>query len=189
MIIRIEKRRQFTVVANEALRDERLSYRATGVLAYLLSLPPESEISGHRLQHAKTEGRDAVYRALKELETAGYLKRTRVQDKSGHWFWASTLVELASTGNQRPIPGFPNTDSQYSVNQDSIEVLEPEVLKTGGTENPLPHDDLRRRVRALRGLPTDAEIDELEAAGCDDRMIERIVDGAIERIVDGRIDG
>lgn len=111
MIIRVPHRRQFTVVANQALQDGRLSFRATGVLAYLLSLPEDVTISARKIGQVKAEGRDAVLAALLELEKAGYLQRERRQDYSGKWSTVCTLAELPPE-NPLPSPGKPDPENQ-----------------------------------------------------------------------------
>lgn len=105
MIIRVPHRRQFTIIADSALRDGRISFRATGVLAYLLSLPDGTEISGDRLTNAKAEGRDAILKAMGELDAAGYLKRQRSQRPDGTWTTEVILAEAPTPGFQGSVPG------------------------------------------------------------------------------------
>lgn len=153
MIIRVEHRKHYTVITDQALRDPALSFRATGLLAYLLSLPDGTEISGLRIQHAKREGRDAVFSALKELETSGYLQRQRLKDSTGRWFWANVLVELRP-GNPQPFPGFQETVNQETETQESSSLVPKdevpianaslETLETG--EPTRMPDELRRRL-------------------------------------------
>ena len=49
MIIRAQRRETFTVVNNTAINDNRLSFRAKGVLVYILSKPDNWRVSesGH----------------------------------------------------------------------------------------------------------------------------------------------
>lgn len=77
--------RDFTVIANAVLRDDHLSYRARGVLVYLLSQPPDWEVAAARLQSVATEGRDAIRAALRELTNAGYIRVDREQNARGHY--------------------------------------------------------------------------------------------------------
>jgi hypothetical protein len=66
----------FALIANAALRDETLSFRARGLMAYLLSLPPNWKTSVRKLADKGTEGRDAVAAALNELVDRGYVTRS-----------------------------------------------------------------------------------------------------------------
>lgn len=67
----------FAQIHNAALADGRLSFKARGILAFLLSRPPGWKTSAERLAKSGTDGERAVKSGLKELEELGYLKRTR----------------------------------------------------------------------------------------------------------------
>lgn len=76
------------MIANEALENADLTWRARGVLAYLLSRPEGWTTSAERLASQSPkgkEGRDAMRSVLTELETAGYLRREKTQDARGRW--------------------------------------------------------------------------------------------------------
>jgi hypothetical protein len=83
-IHRSHPRERFTIIPNETLRDERLSYLARGVLAELLSRPDDWQTTADALwrrgRHARGpagEGRAGLRAAFAELEACGYLKRIR----------------------------------------------------------------------------------------------------------------
>lgn len=110
----------FTIIRNTVLRDERLSYRARGVLAAILSRPDNWKITRDQLAAEGREGRDAIGSALRELEDAGYLERVRVQTGSGCWVtevvchdqpvsWESAVFDGFSAGFQEPMTGKPTT--------------------------------------------------------------------------------
>jgi hypothetical protein len=83
-IIKIEKRADpYARIDNKTLRDERLSWKATGLLAYLLSLPPDWHITLQHLCNAKSNGLHATQSALKELERQAYAKFERPRDSRG----------------------------------------------------------------------------------------------------------
>lgn len=75
----------FTIIPNSALRDDRLSYCARGVLAELLSRPNGWETNADALSerarrhrgNKSGEGRRALRGAFAELEAAGYMIRRR----------------------------------------------------------------------------------------------------------------
>ena len=75
----------YSILNNDTIRDQALSFRARGVLLYLLSMPDNWSTSSSRLQGAMTEGRDAIRRAIKELQEAGYMRLEKKQDEQGRW--------------------------------------------------------------------------------------------------------
>jgi predicted transcriptional regulator len=64
-----------------------MSARALGVLCHLLSQPPDWVSSAERLAFIFKEGRDAMEKALRELQELGYLARHRVPLGGGRWTW------------------------------------------------------------------------------------------------------
>lgn len=74
---------RYTQIMNAALQDERLSFRARGLMAYLLSLPPSARVNSSQLAERAPEGRDAIRKALAELEEYGYLRRTKERTDKG----------------------------------------------------------------------------------------------------------
>jgi len=85
MIIRTPGRDRYVIISKVPLEDERLSWKARGLLAYLLSKPDNwSVIVAHLVKQAP-DGRSAVMAGLQELETAGYLVRKRTRDDEGRY--------------------------------------------------------------------------------------------------------
>ncbi|MFD7442073.1 hypothetical protein [Streptomyces sp. NPDC059909] len=72
--------RSFTTFTNALLRDDSISWCASGVLMYLLSLPDGAKASIRSLAAKRTEGRDRISAALRELEVSGYLRRVLRQN-------------------------------------------------------------------------------------------------------------
>ncbi len=75
--------RRWVVLDPSMLEDARLSFRAKGLLAYLLSHPGIDLSHMKRLTEVSLEGVDAVETAWKELETAGYLRPGEERDSEG----------------------------------------------------------------------------------------------------------
>ena len=82
-VFRVEKTRDYTVMANHHLKDRRLSLRAKGLLSVMLSLPEEWDYTLKGLSVISKEGVDAIGEAVKELERAGYIIRSRQRDDHG----------------------------------------------------------------------------------------------------------
>jgi hypothetical protein len=85
-IVRSPTESGFTQVPNLAVRDGRLSFRARGVHAFLLSHVDDGFPSDAAFlsAHGK-EGREACRIALGELEKYGYIRRIKRRSHSGRW--------------------------------------------------------------------------------------------------------
>lgn len=66
---------RYTTINNDAARDPELSYRAKGLLLFLLSHTSGRYITSKQIMDAATEGRDAIRKAMRELEDAGYVSQ------------------------------------------------------------------------------------------------------------------
>ena len=76
----------FAQIANSALRDTTLSFRARGILALVLSNAGEWKASREWLESQSShEGRDAIQNALKELTDSGYRIVHSEQNERGQW--------------------------------------------------------------------------------------------------------
>lgn len=81
MILHVKKTERFTVLGNDLLRDDRISWEARGVLAYLLSFPPDWKLNVDHLVKSggisgdgrRRTGREKIYRIIAELKAAGYI--------------------------------------------------------------------------------------------------------------------
>jgi hypothetical protein len=74
----------FTMINNKWLRDERLTFKARGLLAYIESHTIDWKINVSWLVSHSVEGKEAIRSAIAELELLGYLKRD--QDNVGGRF-------------------------------------------------------------------------------------------------------
>jgi len=93
-IIRVEKNGDYTILANAPLNDERLSWEARGLLAYLLSKPNNWKVNSRALVGKAPAGRAKVQRILRELEEHGYLERRKVRGEHGRFEWESVVREI-----------------------------------------------------------------------------------------------
>ncbi|MFE6162691.1 helix-turn-helix domain-containing protein [Streptomyces sp. NPDC056486] len=75
---------RFTVVGNHLTQHPELTLTAIGLAAHIQSLPTGAKVSIKRLADRFPEGEVRIAAALRELETHGYLTRTRERLLSGH---------------------------------------------------------------------------------------------------------
>ena len=81
----VKKKTDYTVISNVFLRDEKLSLKSKGLLAYVLSLPNDWVLYVSELANHHKDGTSAIYSAFKELTELGYVrrKRERIDGKLG----------------------------------------------------------------------------------------------------------
>jgi hypothetical protein len=102
----------FTQIPNAWLRDNRLSYKARGLLAELMSHSVGFEVSIKRLASKGVDGRDSIASAISELEAIGYLKREQLRNLDGTL--ASTL--WTTKDPEAPWTDFPSTANPITDN-------------------------------------------------------------------------
>ena len=97
-VVKVNKSDGFTVMSNHHLRNSALSFKARGLLSFMLSCPPSWDFSVEGLQRCAKDGRDSINSGLNELEKAGYLIRQKVRDKNGSFAGIEyVLYELPQT--------------------------------------------------------------------------------------------
>ena len=82
-VFRVEKNKGYTVMSNHHLRNHTLSLKAKGLLSQMLSLPDDWDYTLQGLAQINKESIDAIREAVRELERAGYIERSRERDERG----------------------------------------------------------------------------------------------------------
>ena len=82
-VFRVDKSRDFTVVANCIFKDRSLSAKAKGILVEMLSLPESWDFTLKGLTTLFTDGIDSIRQGINELESRGYIVRERKRDARG----------------------------------------------------------------------------------------------------------
>ena len=72
-VFKIEKNKNYTVMSNYHLIDKNLSYKAKGLLSFMLSLPEDWDYSINGLVSISKEEVKAIRNILQELQRYGYL--------------------------------------------------------------------------------------------------------------------
>lgn len=148
--IRVAERPKYLIIDRRTVRDERLSFRARGALAWMLDQPEGTPITRQTLAKAAPEGEGAMRTVLAELREAGYLVRSVTRAPGGRVLTESILYEVPpdvatqiGTGTHAPEAG--NHPPAPEANQPEAGNVPPEagVLTPGVQDPPTP-----------RGFPT-----------------------------------
>ena len=91
-VFRVERNKGYTVMSNHHLRNKELSLKAKGLLSQMLSLPEDWDYTLAGLSHINREKIDAIREAIKELERAGYIVRSRERDEKGRLRGADYVI-------------------------------------------------------------------------------------------------
>lgn len=85
-IIRIQKRENpFVQIDKGAINNPNLTWKAKGLLTYLISKPDNWKTKIEDLVNKSTDGREACRSGLLELEQNGYILKRRMRDDNGQY--------------------------------------------------------------------------------------------------------
>lgn len=132
--IRHAKERNYTVLDNTFLKDVRLSWKAKGLFAYILSLPEDWKIYTTELQNHATDGETALRAAIKELTEYGYIQQQREKDEKGRWASYSYVI-IENPLVENPNVGNPNVGKHGLLNTNNTNNLNKQNTKTLSKDN------------------------------------------------------
>jgi len=146
MIVRAPRpESHFVQIRNEVIRDRRLSYKARGLLAYMLSFPDNYRITADLLaESSDSDGRRAVLSGLDELRETGYLVTVTERDAKGQFAKTSFIYDDPQTPNITEMNGhYPKSDYAKSENRTiNTEHLEQNTRTTTIHHSPEPFPEL-----------------------------------------------
>jgi len=124
-IIRVAKNRDhpYVMLDRRLAEDPSLSWKAKGLMAYMLSRPDDWQIRVTDLVRRSPDGESAVRSGLRELEQHGYIVRKRRHDAATGRFTGITLTvhesptPCDSPQAERPQTERPHTDDPRAENR------------------------------------------------------------------------
>lgn len=96
-IVRVEKNGNYTVLHRAALNDKRLSWKAKGIIAYMLSMPNDWVFYMDELMSHSTDREKSFRSGFKELKDNGYVKRFPVYENKKIIRWETVVYEMSQT--------------------------------------------------------------------------------------------
>ena len=114
-VFRVERNRGYTVMSNHHLRNKELSLKAKGLLSQMLSLPEDWDYTLAGLSLINKEKIDAIREAVRELERAGYIVRSRERDAKGRLRGAEYVIYEQP---QPPTSDLPTLENPTQLNKD-----------------------------------------------------------------------
>ena len=150
-VFRVEKNSGYTVMSNHHLRNQELSLKAKGLLSQMLSLPDNWDYTLKGLSLINREKIDAIREAIRELERAGYIVRSRERDEKGRLRGADYIIYEFP---QKPVSDLPTLENPTLDNP----TQENPTLENPTLENPtqlnkdILRTDLSKKEKSITDL-------------------------------------
>lgn len=158
-----------------ALNDKQLSWKAKGIMAFMLSKPDDWTFYLDELATNSTDGVASFKSGFKELKDAGYVKRERHRGEGGKFTWETIVHEVPVAEN--PLVENPPVEKPLVENR---RLLNNEQLNNESTKNDeyiymlfdfwnykniIKHKRMNQKMKShTRARLEDYEIDELKQA-------------------------
>ena len=150
-VFRVEKNKGYTVMSNHHLRNKELSLKAKGLLSQMLSLPEDWDYTLAGLSLINREKIDAIREAVRELENAGYIQRSRERDEKGRLRGTTYVIYEQPPKLDLPTLEKPTLENPTQLNKELLktnlptkEKLNTDILSTHSIPfhslNPLPYE-------------------------------------------------
>ena len=143
-LFKVNKTKNYTVMCNYHLRDKNLSFKAKGLLSFMLSLPKNWDYSMKGLVSVSKENIQAIRTMLHELEEHKYLIRKRKQNEKGQFQYEYFIYEVPYDlipYIQNPHTDIPHSQNDTQINTNKINTKEQDKLdKT----NPIINELIKR---------------------------------------------
>ena len=92
-IIRVKKEEcPYVQVDKRTLEDTCLSWKAKGILSFLLSRPPNWKVIPNDLKNRSKDGRESVYSGLKELKENNYALFREFRSENGNFLYSNYVI-------------------------------------------------------------------------------------------------
>ncbi|MEB6059560.1 conserved phage C-terminal domain-containing protein [Staphylococcus pseudoxylosus] len=151
----------FVMVHKNFIHDSNLSWKAKGILLYLLSRPDDWQIYETELEKHSSDGLSGLKSGIKELEEIGYIQRNRKRDENGRLNGYEYLVYEqpnhirfsnvgktvnGKTNNGKTVNGESHTTNNNSTNNDLTNNNNTnndlKTLSGNPTVSPIPYKDI-----------------------------------------------
>ena len=165
-VFRVERNKGYTVMSNHHLRNKELSLKAKGLLSQMLSLPEDWDYTLAGLSFINREKIDAIREAIKELERAGYIVRSRERDEKGRL--RGTDYVIFEQPQTSPVSDLPTLDNptlekptQEKPTLENPTQLNKDISRTNLQKKEKSNTDLSSThsipIHSLNPLPYDGE--------------------------------
>lgn len=171
IIVRHKVSQNFTILDNNLINDSALTWKALGILIWLVSRPPNFKLRLCYLAKLRPTGRDGTRSGIKELEEQGYINIVRERDRTGKFLTTTWEVsdrpefkkEVPATEN--PVVANPNAElSEPEKATLTSNGYKEEITKTNTPVDPEENANQASAVELIYPKVSPTEVASLEKA-------------------------
>ena len=173
MLIRAQRTAgEYFTMSNHGINNDALSFKAKGLLAYLMSKPDKWEIRVSDLCKHAPDGEASIRAGLAELEKFGYLARKRENLPDGRFQWISVVSDKPLPASKRTSPD----DRKLAPSSDFPQMEKPQMENHYPSINEYSNnDDSNNETTKTTSNDVDADAvaaaDELLPVSKDERLL------------------
>jgi len=154
----IKAENPFIQIDKTSVYDSDLSWKAKGLLLYLLSRPENWDFYLSEVIKHATDGKSSVSAGIRELEEAGYLVRERLREEDGKY---GSMLYLVYEKPQNMAPASESTYTRKS-HVGKSHVGKPNVRKSDTSNKDLTNKDCSNKDNITSSLPEDGTVKKLK---------------------------
>ncbi len=139
------KRHNFSIIDNQGAQDNSLSWKARGILWYLLTKPDDWIVRMTDLiSQSQKEGREAVRAGFRELEEAGYALRSKMRGNQGRFEWVTEIFETKEDAIEwrKQNPESDRDQGRFAVGGETVGGKPVDIVITDSDMTELPNTEL-----------------------------------------------
>ena len=156
-IIRVSKDTNYLVINKTSLQDKRLTWKAKGLHAFMLSKPNDWKFYDTELRKHAKDGIDSLKSAMKELKDNGYMKRVRKRNSEGKFEWETVVYEVPYVEKpsmdkplvEKPLMDKPSMENPQLLSNEELSIDE---LNNDELNNDIPNKEVIPYVEIVNYL-------------------------------------
>ncbi len=123
MIIRVQKDKNnpYVIINKGFLNNKKMSWKAKGMLSYLLSLPDDWRINVSDLVNRSKDGEKATYSTIKELVENGYISKDQGREAGG------AFGQVNYTVYESPLAGFRDAEKEELLYNNNTNIIKEKI--------------------------------------------------------------
>jgi len=166
---RSKRTKNFTIVGNDVIQDNRITIEARGILIFILSLPEDWVVRKKDLQNRLKVSRRTIDRCFDEMKRFGYMYETDLIKKDGKFDSKGYIVYDYSL--LTPPPLMYSTDA-HSEHRDELTDVHSEHRSDAHGEHLLKKEDIQQRNKNNPPLSPKGENVQIDYRGLDKAVAE-----------------